>query len=91
MLLPIVRRSGSRKRERARAVQDAIAILHLPMKSSPSYSGERVFSFQYFGTEWSISSLQALMPPFTLFTYLKPCWRRNSSAFIERLPDLQCR
>lgn len=46
-------------------------------------------SSQYFGTLWSISSDQALMPPLTLFKYLKPCCRRNSSAFIERLPLLQ--
>src|SRR5262245_30027892 len=44
---------------------------------------------QYFGTLWSISSAQAVMPPLTFLRYLKPCSRRNLSAFIERTPILQ--
>lgn len=46
---------------------------------------------QYFGTLGSISFDQAVMPPLTLLRFLKPCWRRNSTAFIERPPILQCR
>ena len=46
---------------------------------------------QYFGTERSISLDHAVMPPFTLFTRVKPCSRRNWSAFMERPPDLQNR
>ena len=44
---------------------------------------------QYFGTLWSISSDQALMPPLTLFTYLKPCSFKKLSALSERTPLLQ--
>ena len=46
---------------------------------------------QYFGTLWSTSSDHAPMPPFTDFTYLKPCSRRKFSALSERTPPLQCR
>jgi len=68
---------------------------------SPNGSGHRatlgigdasravVNSHQYLGTLWSISSDQALMPPLTLFKYLKPCSRRNCSARKDRTPLLQ--
>ena len=38
---------------------------------------------QYRGTLESISSLQAVMPPLTLLTYLNPCCRRKFSAFTD--------
>jgi len=44
---------------------------------------------QHFGTAGSISSDQAVMPPLTLLRCLKPCSRRNSTAFRERPPALQ--
>ena len=46
---------------------------------------------QYFGTLESISSDQALMPPLTLLTYLKPCCFRKLTALSERTPPLQCK
>ena len=44
---------------------------------------------QYFGTFGSISSDHAVIPPFTLLTYLNPCSRRKRSAFMDRIPLLQ--
>lgn len=44
---------------------------------------------QYFGTFGSISADQAVIPPLTLLRFLKPCWRKNSNALIERPPILQ--
>lgn len=54
-------------------------------ENAPYGSGRR----QYRGTEWSICSDHASIPPLTDFTYLNPCWRRYSNAFIERFPALQ--
>jgi hypothetical protein len=34
----------------------------------------------------STVSLHAMMPPLTLFKYLKPCRRRKFNAFNERTP-----
>jgi hypothetical protein len=44
---------------------------------------------QYLGTAGSISSDQARMPPLTFFSLVNPFLRKNSSACIERQPDLQ--
>src|SRR5581483_10257817 len=75
--------------------QDVLSVLpdvrrQLPAKSRDSQSENYCRKpAQYFGILGSIFSAHARMPPVRFLTLLKPAWRRNSTAFADRIPERQ--
>jgi len=87
---------AAKPREYAPLSFDPFGGVEGPATSAPHPAKHRPLSQftgapQYFGTDGSIWSDQASMPPATLLRCLNPCCRKNSKAYNDRTPALQWR